>query len=204
VAQLTAIADRVFVEAGIPKAALALWRPRFLGAARGFVDWERSRHETIAASHLEIKGGLKLGDFELSGVADRIDILKNGAAAILDYKTGASPSRKQVTQLLSPQLPLEAAILSQDGFGIGTFAAETLIYLSVASEEKARNPAPIEDAIALAAEAVQQLQRRIAWFNDPATPYRPRVRPFRADIAGDYDHLARVREWSPSGWTEET
>jgi len=29
------------------------------------------------------------------------------------------------------------------------------------------------------------------------------VRPFRADIAGDYDHLARVREWAPSGWDEE-
>ena len=119
VAQLVAIADKVFAEADIPKAALAVWRPRFLGAARGFVDWERTRHETIAASHLEIKGGLKLGDFELSGVADRIDILKNGGAVILDYKTGAAPSRKQVTQLLSPQLPLEAAILAQDGFGIG-------------------------------------------------------------------------------------
>ena len=37
----------------------------------------------------------------------------------------------------------------------------------------------------------------------PTTPYRSRVAPYRADIAGDYDHLARVREWSPSGWAEE-
>ena len=203
VAQLVAIADEVFAQAGIPKAALALWRPRFLGAARGFVEWERGRHQAIASSHLEIKGSLKLGDFELTGVADRIDILKDGRAAILDYKTGAVPTEKQVTQLLSPQLPLEAAMLAQDGFGIGKFTAEELIYLSLASESKARVPHPIKNAVELAGEAVAQLQRRIAWFREKATPYRPRVRPFRADIAGDYDHLARVREWSPSGWTEE-
>jgi len=203
VARLVAIADGIFAQAGIPKAALALWRPRFLGAARGFVEWEQTRRETIASSHLEIRGSLKLGDFELTGVADRIDILKSGTAAILDYKTGAIPSDKQVAQLLSPQLPLEAAMLAQDGFGIGKFIAEELIYLSLASESKARAPRSIKDAVALTEEAVKQLQRRIAWFREEATPYRPRVRPFRADIAGDYDHLARVREWAPSGWDEE-
>ena len=45
----------------IPKAALALWRPRFLGAAKGFVALERerrARHRPIAiwkyAAKLEI------------------------------------------------------------------------------------------------------------------------------------------------------
>jgi hypothetical protein len=28
------------------------------------------------------------------------------------------------------------------------------------------------------------------------------VRPYRADVAGDFDHLARVREWSLGGWDE--
>ena len=203
VAQLVATADAVFAQAGIPRAALALWRPRFLGAARGFVEWERGRRGSISTSHLEKKGRLRLGDFELTGVADRIDILTNGTAAILDYKTGAPPSKKQVAELLSPQLPLEAAMLAADGFGIGKFTAEELIYVSLASENKARDPDYVEDPIALTTEAVAQLLRRIAWFNDAATPYRSRVRPFRADSAGDYDHLARVREWSPSGWTEE-
>jgi ATP-dependent helicase/nuclease subunit B len=203
VLQLASIADTVFEEAGIPKAALALWQPRFMGAARGFVEFERARKAGIATSHLEIKGKLSIGDFELHGVADRIDILRDGKAAILDYKSGAPPSKKQVEQLLSPQLPLEAAMLKEDGFGIGAYMAEALIYISLASEEKARNSRPIPDAETLAEEAVAQLARRIAWFRDEATPYRPRVRPFRADIAGDYDHLARVREWSPSGWTPE-
>jgi ATP-dependent helicase/nuclease subunit B len=204
VARLTAIADQVFEQAGIPKAALALWRPRFAAAARGFVDSERDRRGAIKDSHLEIRGKLTLGDFTLTGVADRIDILNNGKAAILDYKTGAVPSAKQVTQLLSPQLPLEAAMLAADGFNIGAYMAEQLIYLSLASEKKARDPQQIEGAVELAQEAVAQLTRRIAWFKEAATPYRPRVRPYRTDIPGDYDHLARVREWSPSGWTEES
>jgi len=98
---------------------------------------------------------------------------------------------------------LEAAMLAQDGFGIGALVAEELIYLSLANEAKARTPRAFEDGLALAQEAISQLQRRIAWFRDQATPYFSRVRPFRDDITGDYDHLARVREWSPSGWTEE-
>jgi len=182
----------------------ALYLDGGMEAARGFIEFERERRATIAASHLEIKGSLALGDFTLTGVADRIDILNDGGCAILDYKTGAIPTLKQVEQLLSPQLPLEAAMLAQGGFpGIGKRIAEDLIYLSLASEKLARAPRHIKDAAALAGEAVAQLARRIAWFQEQSTAYRPRVRPYRADIAGDYDHLSRVREWSPSGWSEE-
>ena len=202
--RLIALADRLFEEAGIPKAVLAVWRPRFIGAARAFVDFERERAGAIAASHLEKKGKLELDGFTLTGVADRIDILSDGRAVILDYKTGAIPSKKQVEQLLSPQLPLEAAMLAADGFGIGKFIAEALIYSSLAGEKQAKKPREIENPVTLAGEAVEQLKRRIAFFGRQETPYRSRVKPYRADIAGDYDHLARVKEWSPSGWGEET
>jgi len=201
--QLITLADALFEEAGIAKAVLAVWRPRFLGAAKAFVDFEQERRATITASHLEKRGTLDLGGFTLTGVADRIDVLTDGRAAILDYKTGAIPSAKQVEQLLSPQLPLEAAMLAQDGFGIGRYTAEELIYFSLAGEKQARKPRPIANPVTLAGEAVTQLMRRIAWFSQRETPYRSRVKPYRADIAGDYDHLARVKEWSPSGWGDE-
>jgi ATP-dependent helicase/nuclease subunit B len=55
----------------------------------------------------------------------------------------------------------------------------------------------------LIAETEDKLLARIAAFDDADTPYPPRVMPFRATIAGDYDHLARVREWSLTGWEEE-
>ncbi len=206
-AKLSDIADAVFARAGIPKAALAVWRPRFRGAAQGFMTVERERRSGIERSYVEKFGTRTFtsegGDFVLSGQADRIDIRKDGQAAILDYKTGATPTRLQVEELLSPQLPLEAAILAEGGFPeIGKRLTEELIYLSLADGKKASRPVQIENAQALAAEAAQKLAQRIARFDDKDTPYLSRVRPYRTDSVGDYDHLARVREWSVSGSEE--
>jgi ATP-dependent helicase/nuclease subunit B len=138
--------------------------------------------------------------FTLSGKADRIDILKNGNAAILDYKSGRAPSKKQVNQFLAPQLPLEAAMLKRGAFqGLGKHASETLLYLSLADEKNVRKPVHFDNAMELAEEAHARLKAHIARFHDPATPYPSRVMPYRTDSTGDYDHLARVREWAVSG-----
>lgn len=199
--ELAGLAEDIFRRHRIPKAALALWRPRFLSAARGVIAVERARRGAIAWPHVEVKGRLAVpapeGEFVLTGVADRIDVLTGGGCAIIDYKSGNPPSLKQVTELLSPQLPLEAAILAAGGFeGLQAHRTEELIYISLASEAKAREPRLIADAQALAAEAAARLAQRVARFAVEATPYYPRVRPFKTDSVGDYDHLARVREWS--------
>ena len=95
--QLIAIADAVFADLGTPKAALALWRPRFANAAVWFVDEERKRRAGIAQSHVEIDGRIAITDaFWLYGRADRIDLLTSGGAAILDYKTGKPPTASQI------------------------------------------------------------------------------------------------------------
>jgi ATP-dependent helicase/nuclease subunit B len=198
--RLIAIAAALFAGAGIPKAAQAVWLPRFADAARGFLAVERTRRVDIATPHVELKGTLTFpapgGDFTLTGRADRIDVLKGGGTAIVDYKSGAVPSTKQVEKLLAPQLPLEAAMLAEDGFNIGRLVAQTLIYISLADGEKAADPTEIPGGAALGAEALARLKQRVARFDEKETPYYPRVMPFRANSEGDYDHLARVREWS--------
>ena len=98
--------------------------------------------------------------------------------------------------MIAPQLPLEAAMLAEDAFGIGRLTADELIYLSLADGKRAADPTIIRDGAVLAAEALARLKQRVERFDDPATAYYPRVMPFRTGSEGDYDHLARVREWS--------
>jgi ATP-dependent helicase/nuclease subunit B len=205
--RLIEIADEVFAQMHTPKAALALWRPRFLAAAQWFAEEERARRAGIADIFVEIKGervfAAPQGDFILAAKADRIDRLKAGGAAILDYKTGSPPSDAQVLKHLSPQLPLEAAILMAGGFAaIGAEKPEALVYVRIGSARDSFHVID-GDAEALAREAAERLARRVALFDDPAIGYSARVAPFRADKPGDYDHLARVREWAPGGWRGE-
>jgi ATP-dependent helicase/nuclease subunit B len=52
------------------------------------------------------------------------------------------------------------------------------------------------DCTAKSLEALDRLARRVMRYDDPAQPYRSRERIERISDVGDYDHLARVREWS--------
>ncbi len=207
--RLLATAECVFAEMAVPGAALAVWKPRFARAAAWFLEIERERQASISRSYAEISGkrifSSPAGAFELRGRADRIDVLKGGGAAILDYKTGAPPSSRQVETLLAPQLPLEGAILAEGGFAeIAEHTAAELIYMKLAG-----GPVPGElrrvkgDIAALVEKSAEFLAARIAMFDDESVPYPSRVAPYRADIAGTYDHLARVREWSLSGWKDD-
>jgi ATP-dependent helicase/nuclease subunit B len=47
--------------------------------------------------------------------------------------------------------------------------------------------------------AMAKLQELAQQFDDENTPYRSLVHPMWRTHYGDYDHLARVKEWSSSG-----
>jgi len=199
--RLVAIADDLFLKEEIPAAVLAIWKPRFVHAAQWFVGEERERRSTIARSFLEAEGKLVVpgpsGDFIVHGRADRIDVLKGGGAAILDYKTGSTPTDKQVKALLSPQLPLEGAIAASGGFSsIGTIEPRELVYVRFIGGAEPGSWRVIKiNAQEMSEKARTWLIDRVARYDQEATPYLTRAIPYRTDIAGDYDHLARVGEW---------
>ena len=201
---LIAIGREIFRD--VPKATLAIWQPRFEQAARWFIGMERGRRVGVNRSFLEQAGTrvFKVGDhaFTLRCRADRIDVLHNGGAAIIDYKTGAPPTPKQVTLLWSPQLPLEGVILKAGGFEkIGKLAASELLYIKFSGGTPPGELRPVkEDIAALVDKAEQQLLELIAHFIKQETPYISHNSPLLARREGDFDHLARVREWSLSGW----
>jgi ATP-dependent helicase/nuclease subunit B len=193
----------VFAEQGVPKAVLGVWRPRFATAAAWFIKEEAKRRGQIVASHVELHGEAEIADgFILEARADRIDVLTNGHAAIIDYKTGSIPQPKQIKAFLTPQLPLEAAILRRSKFGdVGPLETDSLLYVRLCG---GRSPGELRDiGTDLVAEIVERLRQRVLAFRDPNTTYLPRVAPLKASLPGDYDHLSRVREWSISGWGEE-
>lgn len=146
----------------------------------------------------------------LSGRADRIDVLKDGTAAIIDYKTGSSSSVKQATTLLAPQLPLEAALLARGAFKeTGTLHASELAYErllpsgEVKWEPVANNGGKLENAAALGELAWEKLGHILRYYDNPDAAYKSHVLPAKARMGGDFDHLARVLEWSSGSDDDE-
>jgi ATP-dependent helicase/nuclease subunit B len=207
--QLIAFGNEAFATAGAGGAILALWRPRFARAAAWFLRYETERRRHIARSVVEAKGTLDIPSaepFTLRGRADRIDIFSDGTATIIDYKTGRAPTHKQIKALHAPQLPLEAALLLQGGFAeYRARAIREFIHVRLTGGEPAGDAmvADVGDVDRLAEKAWQKLMRHVEIFNDAGVGYLSRVMPERITDKSDYDHLARVREWSVEAGSEE-
>jgi len=150
--------------------------------------------------------------FTVTARADRIDIGPRGAA-VIDFKTGQTPSPKQVREHFAPQLTLTAAILAEGGFGpdVGAVQASELLYVRIIGRTK---PGEVIDVSApgrnntltaaqMAEAARDGLIQRIALFDREDTSYRSWEAPqFMGTFGGNYDHLARVWEWHVIGGEE--
>lgn len=194
--------------AGMPHEALARETALAKEAAAWVADLERRRRADGRTIHVELKGELTIeapaGPFTVNARADRIEIDPQGYGHILDYKTGKAPSKKVVETGFSPQLTLTAAILQSGGFPtLGHPEPGELTYLEItgrkpAGREEVRALPGDESALA-AANAYEGLARLVAQF-DHGRPYASRVAPQFVKLhMSDYDHLARVFEWSTSG-----
>src|SRR5580693_2429103 len=189
--------------------ARAFWWPRFERIARWFARWETARRAGISAITAEIRAELDIplgeGTFKLRGIADRIERDAEGRYTILDYKTGAARTEKQVRTGLAPQLTLEAAMLRQGKFkGIPRGASVVeLGYVLLKGGEPPGEPKPLKfkegTPDSHADRALEKLTALAKRFADADQPYRSLVHPMWTTHYGDYDHLARVKEWSSTG-----
>ncbi|WP_085902466.1 double-strand break repair protein AddB [Kiloniella majae] len=208
--QLLIIGEGVFAAVKDRPGIWSFWWPRFQRIAKWFVEQESLRRKLVSKSHVEVTGKLVLkapaGDFTLTAKADRIDELATGGLAILDYKTGTVPSAKNVLQGISPQLPLEAAIAIEGGFGVLPDDVKELLYWRLTGGDPAgENKNALgqrgakEGAGQIAKIAIEGLQDLIAEFDYQETPYAARPRPNQALVYNDFEHLARIKEWSTGG-----
>lgn len=187
----------------------AFWWPRFESVARWFAGIEAGRRAALAASYCEFEGALTLdgpaGPFVVAAKADRIDLLADGTLAVIDYKTGAPPSRREVAAGFAPQLPVEAAIARAGGFpGIPARAVSELLYWRLKGGETGGEISGAgDDPGGLADAAVEGLRGLILAFDRVETPYEARPHPERAPRFSDYAHLARVKEWATAAGEED-
>ena len=78
-------------------------------------------------------------------------------------------------------------------YTIGKLVPAALLYIRFGGGDEPGEVRDVSDNVpALVEQAERQLANRIAAFDLEDTPYRPRIKPFRADLPGEYDHLARV------------
>ncbi len=208
--QLIAIADALVTEWEIPADIVALWRPRIVATLAEFLAWEAGRDYDVAQRIPETKSAhvpIEDTGVTLSARADRIDILRGGMATVIDYKTGVSPSAKQAHILLSPQLPLEGALMERGGFAeAGAREPSDLVYLRLKADGSLKDESILEATVdrvksvkcasQLAGEAWEKLVALVRFYNDEANGFVSRRMPFKEGEEGDFDHLARVREWT--------
>jgi ATP-dependent helicase/nuclease subunit B len=218
--EMTRLINAAFDEQRLPVHIDVIWRPRFAAVGRAFIDWEVRRKPGIRQSFLERYAKLQVGvaDIELTGIADRIDIDAEGEAVIVDYKTGANPSVKEARALLDPQLPLEAAALKAGAFsGVGRRRPASLLYVRLkpgdrfevdeVNNEGQRTKADVEPKTAdmLADEALAQFVGLLKALQSGDRGFASRVIVQKErSYGGEYDHLARVAEWSTADGDEET
>ena len=200
-AKLLEIGHTVFERAAVRPGLRAFWWPRFLRIAAWFAAAEQNWREETNQSYAEQTGRLVLaapaGPFELTAKADRIDELRDGSFAILDYKTGRIPTDPEIEMGYAPQLPLEAAMFNAGAFGERRGEVAHLGYWRLTGGTTAGERKPLKQpARQLADAALAGLEALIARFDQPETPYPAQPRHDRRLRFNDYAHLARIKEWS--------
>lgn len=209
--QLVSITNSEFDMSELPTEISFVWKHRFMQVAQSLIDWEYARAPEVRSRRVELSARCNLpGDREikLTGRADRIDLMVDGNVEILDFKTGTSPSAKEARSLLDPQLPLEAYAMEKGGFGdFGPYGVNSLKYIRLKPsdnlivdqvEEKptTKQPEPLTPS-QIGEKAAEELSRLLAALGDNKVGFLSRAIPkIERDYSGDYDHLARVSEWS--------
>jgi len=208
VEKLLEIGEEKFGDSLAQPGVRAFWWPRFQRAAAWFVQTVSAAADAGLSkpAATEVTGKLELpgpyAPFVLKATADRIDQDQNGDLVLIDYKTGAAPTSKQVLAGYSPQLPLEGLIAQAGKFaGVPAATVSGMQYWKISGRDPAGEILLIkdkeQDTQQILAVARKRLEEMIAVFDQAGTPYRSIPHPDWAPRYSDYELLARLGEWTP-------
>lgn len=211
-ARLKALAREMIAGAAAHPLLRALWQPRLLAALEwvaGEVVAQRETGRTILFG--EKRGEIELAGITLHGTPDRVDLLADGSIAIVDYKSGATASVRQVEAGYSLQLGLLGLIAREGGFaevargtGVGAFEYWKL---SKGPRGDFGHKRPLTDPTGAYKRIVTErfLPLVEGFFRKAAETWLTGDAPFPArphsdaPIFTDYDQLMRLDEWFGRG-----
>jgi ATP-dependent helicase/nuclease subunit B len=191
------IADKELKNLSDNEFIIKMWWPKICSIAKPYVEFEQKRRLNIKQICSEIYGEIYLNfddrQIKIIAIADEIIINKDNTAQILDYKTGAIPSLKDVLSGLSPQLIIEGLILQQGGFkSIPSITPNKVTFVKLASLE----PYIVEtsiDSIDFAKHCYglkeligHYIKGQVSYLVTPSLDYAPKY--------DNYKHLGRKKQ----------
>jgi len=215
-ARLAALAQEMIADAAAHPLLKALWQPRLLAA----LEWVATEVREQAGQGRSVLFGEKWGRIDRGGVTlrgkpDRVDRLADGALAIIDYKSGATASVKQVEAGYSLQLGLLGLIAQGGGFEeeAGLAGGERIggfEYWKLSKEGRTGRfgyKRPITDPKGTYKRIVTDdfLPLVARFFDDAVKRWLTGDEPFAArphsdaPVFTDYDQLMRLDEWLGRG-----
>lgn len=173
--------------------ARADWMARMRRIALPFATatLRRDSHPVL----LEKKAALQLENpvFTLTGKPDRIDLLPDGSLHVIDYKTGEPPKKTEM-EGHRKQLHLAAVMALGGAFEtLGPRVTSRITYQAMKPGLKEQADELTETKID---ELREQLQELIATYLDHATGFTAHRAAIKSAWESDFDHLARLGEWS--------
>ncbi len=180
------------------------WSHRLEAILRWFLRRELLRAARGDAVWAEVSGACGFDDppFTLVARADRIEVdAETGYAAVLDYKTGTVPTRKDVQSGRDPQLALAGVLAEAGGFPDlpAGLTVDRLAYWRVTGRGEGgevRLELARPDTTAAMQAARGRLEALVRRHGDPGTAYAATHDP---EPHSDYAVLARTHEWTLAG-----
>lgn len=162
------------------------WHKRFSEIAPVVCDV----FSALPASRAEIGGAVTIDGHVIRARADRI-----WDGGVMDIKTGAAPSKKQLTDGNMPQLPLEAYMLQSGGFAIPTTSKSqtpVMTFLQLKNNDVRAIEYDAETTRAMMNAAYDKTKQMIDIFLVGRAPYE--YRQTNDQKYHVYDDLARVND----------
>ncbi|MEM7688377.1 MAG: PD-(D/E)XK nuclease family protein [Pseudomonadota bacterium] len=191
-----------------------LWRPRIMAALARFEDWiDMGLEDGRSVALTESWGAMEYMGVRVFGQADRIDRLPDGTLAIVDYKTGSAPTKKETASGYRLQLGVLGLIARHGGFKPDREAPDTARMRGEASlfeywslRKKGGQFGEISSPMKLSARESglepeeflplheDKLGQAITRYIKGSVPFTAKENP---DYPGytDYDQLMRLEEW---------